>query len=112
MKSFSDPLEFACAYNTYFSTSHRDQVFGACTDALSVRYCGYSFCHPPHNDETRFQLLCHAVHSSLQANKTAATFMLLPHWRGFSCNAYLSRLNDYPGLVQVLAKFPAGNIQF
>eukprot|EP00983_Pelagomonas_calceolata_P007921 258593-Pelagomonas_calceolata.AAC.1 len=38
--------------------------------------------------------------------------MLLPHWRGFSCNAYMSWLNHCPGLVQVLAKFPAGKIQF
>eukprot|EP00983_Pelagomonas_calceolata_P056187 1144475-Pelagomonas_calceolata.AAC.1 len=59
-----------------------------------------------------FQLLRHAVHSSLQANEPVATFMLLPHWRGFSCNAYMSWLNHYPGLVQVLAKFPAGTIRF
>eukprot|EP00983_Pelagomonas_calceolata_P028627 896490-Pelagomonas_calceolata.AAC.1 len=38
--------------------------------------------------------------------------MLLPHWRGFSCNASMSWLNHYPGIVQVLAKFPASKIQF
>eukprot|EP00983_Pelagomonas_calceolata_P101880 1158746-Pelagomonas_calceolata.AAC.6 len=59
-----------------------------------------------------FQLLRHAVHSSLQTIDPIATFMLLPHWRGFSCNAYMSWPNHYPGLVQVLAKFPAENIQF
>eukprot|EP00983_Pelagomonas_calceolata_P035209 1100694-Pelagomonas_calceolata.AAC.1 len=59
-----------------------------------------------------FQLLRHAVNSSLQTIEPVATFMLLPQRRGFSCNAYMSWLNHYPGLVQVLAKFPAGNIQF
>eukprot|EP00983_Pelagomonas_calceolata_P058658 1145583-Pelagomonas_calceolata.AAC.1 len=83
------------------------------TDAFSVRYRGYSFCHPPHDGKISFQLLHHAVHSSLQTNDPVATFMLLPHWRGFSCNAYMSLLNHYPGFVQVSAKFPAaGNIQF
>eukprot|EP00983_Pelagomonas_calceolata_P120643 1160726-Pelagomonas_calceolata.AAC.9 len=108
---FSNPLEFDCTHNTYFSTSCRDLVFGAHTDAFSIRYCGYSFCHPPHDDEIMFQLLRHAVNSSLQTIKPVATFMLLPHWRGFSCNAYMSWLNHCPGLVQVLAKFPAGKIQ-
>eukprot|EP00983_Pelagomonas_calceolata_P019924 629472-Pelagomonas_calceolata.AAC.1 len=32
---FSNPLEFDGTFNTYFSTSNRDQVFGAHTDALS-----------------------------------------------------------------------------
>eukprot|EP00983_Pelagomonas_calceolata_P016372 517116-Pelagomonas_calceolata.AAC.1 len=59
-----------------------------------------------------FQLLRHAVNSSLQTIEVVATFMLLPHWRGLSCNTYMSWLNHNPGLVQVLAKFPAGNIQF
>eukprot|EP00983_Pelagomonas_calceolata_P013685 438691-Pelagomonas_calceolata.AAC.1 len=59
-----------------------------------------------------FQLLRYAVHSSLQTNDPVATIMLLPHWRGFCCNAYISWLNHYPGLVQVSANFPAGNIQF
>eukprot|EP00983_Pelagomonas_calceolata_P024931 783967-Pelagomonas_calceolata.AAC.1 len=80
--------------------------------SVYIRYCGYSFCRPPHDDEIMFQLLCHAVHSSLQTINPIATFMLLPHWRGFSCNVYMSWLNHYPGLVQVLAKFPAGNILF
>mmetsp|Transcript_18236 Transcript_18236/g.47599 ORF Transcript_18236/g.47599 Transcript_18236/m.47599 type:complete len:88 (+) Transcript_18236:58-321(+) len=81
---FSNPLEFDCTYETYFSTSSRDQVFGTCTDAFSLRYCGYSFCHPPYDGEIMFQLLRHAVHSSLQTNNAVAMFMLLPHWRGFS----------------------------
>eukprot|EP00983_Pelagomonas_calceolata_P035223 1101449-Pelagomonas_calceolata.AAC.1 len=38
--------------------------------------------------------------------------MLLPHWRGFSCNAYMSWLDHYPDLAEVLAKFPTKNIQF
>eukprot|EP00983_Pelagomonas_calceolata_P087844 1157053-Pelagomonas_calceolata.AAC.2 len=52
-----------------------------------------------------FQLLRHTVHSSLQTTKSVATFMPLPHWRGLNCNACMSWLNHYPGLVQVLAKF-------
>eukprot|EP00983_Pelagomonas_calceolata_P018884 593828-Pelagomonas_calceolata.AAC.1 len=32
---FFNPLEFDDIINTYFSTSNRDQVFGAHTDALS-----------------------------------------------------------------------------
>eukprot|EP00983_Pelagomonas_calceolata_P037909 1136589-Pelagomonas_calceolata.AAC.3 len=108
MERFSDPFKFYGTYKTYFNTSHRDQVFGACTEALSVRYCGYSFCHPPYDNDIVFQLLRHAVHSSLQTIEPFATFMLLPHWRAFSCNAYMIWPNHYPGLVQVLAKFPAG----
>eukprot|EP00983_Pelagomonas_calceolata_P000711 25735-Pelagomonas_calceolata.AAC.1 len=38
--------------------------------------------------------------------------MLLPHWRGFSCNAHMSWLNHYPNLAKVLAKCSARNIQF
>eukprot|EP00967_Tisochrysis_lutea_P034247 scaffold40841_cov20-Tisochrysis_lutea.AAC.1 len=43
--------------------------------------------------------------------------LLLPHWRGFSINivlyvTYMSRLNHYPGLVEVLAKYLARSIQF
>eukprot|EP00983_Pelagomonas_calceolata_P005659 186020-Pelagomonas_calceolata.AAC.2 len=33
MERFSNPLEFDCNPNTYFSTSHNDKVFGACIDA-------------------------------------------------------------------------------
>eukprot|EP00983_Pelagomonas_calceolata_P092235 1157641-Pelagomonas_calceolata.AAC.1 len=33
------------AYKKYFSANPRDQIFGACTNALSVRFSGYS-CHP------------------------------------------------------------------
>eukprot|EP00983_Pelagomonas_calceolata_P008543 279736-Pelagomonas_calceolata.AAC.1 len=53
-----------------------------------------------------------AVHSSLQSTDPVANFMLLPHWRGFSCNAYMSWLNQYPNTAKVLAKFPARKIQF
>eukprot|EP00983_Pelagomonas_calceolata_P053862 1143458-Pelagomonas_calceolata.AAC.2 len=49
----------------------------------------------PHDDEIMFQLLHHAVNSSLQTIKSVATYMLLSHWRGFSCNAYMSWLNHY-----------------
>eukprot|EP00983_Pelagomonas_calceolata_P021615 677388-Pelagomonas_calceolata.AAC.1 len=59
-----------------------------------------------------FRLLRHAVQSSHQTTETVATFMLLPHWRGFSCNAYMSCLKHYPDLAKVLAKFPTKNIQF
>eukprot|EP00983_Pelagomonas_calceolata_P023235 732019-Pelagomonas_calceolata.AAC.1 len=52
------------------------------------------------------------VHSSLQTNEPVTTFMVLPHWRGFNYDAYTSWLYHCPGLKQVLAKFPAGNIQF
>eukprot|EP00983_Pelagomonas_calceolata_P017866 560426-Pelagomonas_calceolata.AAC.1 len=65
----SNPLEFDDTYNTYFSTNCRDQVFGAHTDALSVHYNGFSFCHPPRDDEQMFRLLRHAVHSSLQTTE-------------------------------------------
>jgi hypothetical protein len=108
---FSSPLGFENTYNTYFSTNYRDQVFGAHKDALSVRYTGFSFCHPPHDDEMMFKLLRHAVHSSLHSTDPVATFMLLPHWRGFSCNACMSWLTQYPHLAEVRAKFPARNIQ-
>eukprot|EP00983_Pelagomonas_calceolata_P012059 386794-Pelagomonas_calceolata.AAC.1 len=57
---FSSPLEFDGIVNTYFSTSDRDQVFRAHTDALSVCYNGFSFCHPPHDDEVMPKLLRHA----------------------------------------------------
>mmetsp|Transcript_1067 Transcript_1067/g.2389 ORF Transcript_1067/g.2389 Transcript_1067/m.2389 type:complete len:233 (-) Transcript_1067:691-1389(-) len=109
---FTDPLDFDGILNTYFSTSNRDQVFGAHSDALSVCYNGFSFCHHPHDDEIMIRLLRHAVHSSLQTTELVATFMLLPHWRGFSCNAYMSWLNHCPDLAKVLAKFPTKNIQF
>eukprot|EP00983_Pelagomonas_calceolata_P004920 161366-Pelagomonas_calceolata.AAC.1 len=59
-----------------------------------------------------FRLLRHAVHSSLQTTEPVATFMLLPHWRGFSWNAYTNWLNQYPDLAKVLAKFPTKNFQF
>eukprot|EP00983_Pelagomonas_calceolata_P078972 1154470-Pelagomonas_calceolata.AAC.10 len=72
----------------------------------------YQSFHTPHDDEITFQLLRNAVNSSLQTIEPVATFMLLPHWRGFSCNAYMTWLNHFPGLVQVLANFPAGSIQF
>eukprot|EP00983_Pelagomonas_calceolata_P042492 1138527-Pelagomonas_calceolata.AAC.1 len=45
---FSNTLEFDGTYNNYFSTNCHDHIFGVCTDAFSVRYCGFSFCHPPH----------------------------------------------------------------
>eukprot|EP00983_Pelagomonas_calceolata_P127365 1161395-Pelagomonas_calceolata.AAC.5 len=109
---YSNPLEFDVTYNTYFNTNCRDQVFGAHTDALSVCYNGFSFCHPPHDDEIKFRLLRHAVHSSLQTTGPVATLMLLPHWRGLSCNAYMSLLNHYPDLAKMLAKFLNRNIQF
>eukprot|EP00983_Pelagomonas_calceolata_P011673 376051-Pelagomonas_calceolata.AAC.1 len=48
-----------------------------------------------------FQLSCHAVDSSLQTIEPAATFMLLPHRRGFSCNAYMSWLNHYPDTLAI-----------
>eukprot|EP00983_Pelagomonas_calceolata_P002278 77646-Pelagomonas_calceolata.AAC.1 len=53
-----------------------------------------------------FRLLRHIVQSSLQTTQPLATFMLLPHWRSFSCNAYKSWLYHYPDLAKVLAKFP------
>eukprot|EP00983_Pelagomonas_calceolata_P038942 1136981-Pelagomonas_calceolata.AAC.3 len=59
-----------------------------------------------------FRLLCHAMHSSLQTIESVATFMLLPHWRGFSCNAYMTWFNHYPDLAKLLAKFPTRNVQF
>eukprot|EP00983_Pelagomonas_calceolata_P038833 1136937-Pelagomonas_calceolata.AAC.3 len=76
---FSNPLEFDDTYNTYFCTNGRDQAFGAHTNALSAHYNGFSFCHPPHDDEIMFRLLRHAVHSSLQITEPVATFMLLPN---------------------------------
>eukprot|EP00983_Pelagomonas_calceolata_P008782 285950-Pelagomonas_calceolata.AAC.1 len=47
----------------------------------------------------------------LQTTDPVATFMLLTHWRGLSCNVYLTWLNHYR-LAKVFAKLPAGNIQF
>eukprot|EP00983_Pelagomonas_calceolata_P079996 1154950-Pelagomonas_calceolata.AAC.1 len=40
---YSNPLDFDPSKNC-LSAKPRDQVFGACTDALSVCYSGYSFC--------------------------------------------------------------------
>eukprot|EP00983_Pelagomonas_calceolata_P005897 195070-Pelagomonas_calceolata.AAC.1 len=67
VERYSSPLDFENTYNTYFSTNCQDQIFGAHRDALSVRYTGFSFCHPPHDDEEMFKLMRHAVHSSLQS---------------------------------------------
>ena len=107
---FSSPLEFDPAHNSYYSREPWDKVFGSQHDAFAVQLCGHSFCHPPHDDEIMFQLLRHAVHSSTQDNMPMATFMLLPHWRGYSRNAYMSWLNSYPHCAKVLAKFPVGKI--
>jgi hypothetical protein len=109
---FSSPLHFDPAFAFYYSKDSRDQVFGAHHGALTVQFCGHSFCHPPHDDEVMSQCLRHAVHSSLQTDRPVATFILLPHWKGFSRNAYISWLNAYPNQVKVLAKFPAGSIKF
>ena len=112
VERYSSPLHFENTYNTYFSTNFHDQVFGAHTDALSVRYTGFSFCYPPHDDEVMFKLMRRAVHSSLQSTDLVATFMLLPPWRGFSCNAYMTWIRKYPDVAKVLAKFLARKIQF
>eukprot|EP00983_Pelagomonas_calceolata_P024917 783409-Pelagomonas_calceolata.AAC.1 len=66
---FSDPPEFDSTFNTYFSTCNRGQVFGAHTDALSVHYNGFSFRHPPHDDEIMFRLLRHAVQERKEKEK-------------------------------------------
>eukprot|EP00200_Dunaliella_tertiolecta_P001716 CAMPEP_0202342746 /NCGR_PEP_ID=MMETSP1126-20121109/3179_1 /ASSEMBLY_ACC=CAM_ASM_000457 /TAXON_ID=3047 /ORGANISM="Dunaliella tertiolecta, Strain CCMP1320" /LENGTH=317 /DNA_ID=CAMNT_0048933747 /DNA_START=196 /DNA_END=1149 /DNA_ORIENTATION=- len=70
---YSNPLDFDPSYKIYFSANPRDQVFGACTDALSVRYFGYCFCHPPHDDEIMLQFLRHALHSSIQTDSPVHT---------------------------------------
>eukprot|EP00983_Pelagomonas_calceolata_P012386 397030-Pelagomonas_calceolata.AAC.1 len=44
-----------------------------------------------------FQLLRHALHSSIRTDAPVATFILLPHWRGSSGNAYINWINNYPG---------------
>eukprot|EP00983_Pelagomonas_calceolata_P050191 1141846-Pelagomonas_calceolata.AAC.1 len=111
--SYSNPLDFDPSYKNYFSANNHDQVFGACTDALSVRFSGYSFFHPPHDDEIILQLLRHALHSSIQNNSPVATSILLPHWRGSSGNACMNWPVQFPwinnciGYIKVLAKFPA-----
>eukprot|EP00983_Pelagomonas_calceolata_P029650 928935-Pelagomonas_calceolata.AAC.2 len=79
---------------------------------VSVRYSGYSLCHPPHDDDIMLQLLCHALHSSIQTDAPVATFMLLPHWRGSSGNTYMNWINNYSRYVSMLAKFPARYIKF
>eukprot|EP00983_Pelagomonas_calceolata_P056416 1144581-Pelagomonas_calceolata.AAC.16 len=58
------------------------------------------------------QLLRHALHSSFQTDSLVATFILLPHWRGSSGNAYMNWINNNPGDVRVLAKVHARCIKF
>eukprot|EP00983_Pelagomonas_calceolata_P040734 1137762-Pelagomonas_calceolata.AAC.1 len=47
----------SASINPTASTIRHDQVLEACTDAFPVRYCGYSLCHPLHNDEIMFKPL-------------------------------------------------------
>eukprot|EP00983_Pelagomonas_calceolata_P025443 800068-Pelagomonas_calceolata.AAC.1 len=44
---------------------------------------------------------------SIPPFKPIHRFILLPHWRGSSGNAYMNWISNYPGYVRVLAKFHA-----
>eukprot|EP00967_Tisochrysis_lutea_P151375 scaffold294362_cov17-Tisochrysis_lutea.AAC.1 len=100
---FSNSFKLGPANKTYFSINSRDQVFGACTEAFSVRYTGYSFWQ--HDDDIMSQSLHQAVHSSIQMDSPFATLILLPHWRSFINKTYMNWLNNFPGYVKMEGKF-------
>ena len=63
-------------------------------------------CHPIYDDGVMLDLIKHALHSSLAAQTTTATFVFLPYWKGMSTNAYMKVVNNHPESCNILGHIP------
>ena len=79
-EKMASALDFSPQVTSYWSSRHRDRVFGANYDALATKFTGFSVCHPEYSDAAMYKCLHHAIYSAMDAETPTATFLLLPNW--------------------------------
>ena len=54
-------LDFSAQATSYWSSRHRDKVFGANYDAFATKYTGFSAYHPDYSDDVMYKSTEHAI---------------------------------------------------